>query len=45
MQGVFGQVNFNGLGLNAGYFRYNDFVTPANNSAATAFKVSYTLNF
>ncbi|GGR21843.1 hypothetical protein GCM10008957_37650 [Deinococcus ruber] len=45
VQGVFGQVNFNGLGLNAGYFRYNDFVTPANNSSATAFKVSYTLNF
>ncbi|GGR17741.1 S-layer protein [Deinococcus ruber] len=45
VQGVFGQVNFNGLALNAGYFRYNDFVNSANNSSATAFKVAYTLNF
>ncbi len=45
VNGIFGQLDWNGLVGNYGIYEYNDTVAPANNSTAHAFKVSYEFKF
>ncbi|GAA5534847.1 S-layer homology domain-containing protein [Deinococcus aluminii] len=45
LQGVFAQVNWNGLAANYGIFRHTDLDTPSQSGVAQGFKVSYTFNF
>ncbi|WP_344870032.1 S-layer homology domain-containing protein [Deinococcus aetherius] len=45
VQGVFAQLDWNGLSANYGVFYQDDFDTPANSSVAQGFKVAYTFKF